>query len=148
MSDTTKTLILRSGGTLSITVSVDLLSLSRQDRAFVFGLIDKLGAYERGEEAKPRGRKPKASKQEPLELRSLTKAGAAEYGRTGVMPTAKALSDPEDAALSPEAEAAIEETIEARTTLANGWPELPPEFAPRAPPGTKVRGPNGEREGA
>lgn len=42
----TKTIQLHNGGTLSITVSVDVFAMSSDDRIFVFGLIDKLREYE------------------------------------------------------------------------------------------------------
>ena len=41
-----KTVLLRSGGQITVTVSVDLMQLSREDRTFVFKLIDELGEYE------------------------------------------------------------------------------------------------------
>ncbi len=41
-----KTVSLRSGGTLTISASLGWLSLSTEDRNFVFELIDKLAAYE------------------------------------------------------------------------------------------------------
>lgn len=43
---TVKTVTLKSGGELSFSLSVDLFALSREDREFVFGLIDTLQAYE------------------------------------------------------------------------------------------------------
>jgi len=43
---TTRTIALRSGGTLEFSVSVDLFGLSSEDRKFVFTLIDELHAYE------------------------------------------------------------------------------------------------------
>lgn len=42
----TRDLTLRSGGTVTLSVSVDLFSLTGTDREFVFGLIDKMSAYE------------------------------------------------------------------------------------------------------
>jgi hypothetical protein len=45
---TRKTVILQSGGELSISLSVDLFGLSTPDRNFVFGLIDSLRDYEAG----------------------------------------------------------------------------------------------------
>jgi hypothetical protein len=42
---TKKTIPLRSGGQLSLSVSVDLFELSEDDRTFVFGLIDSLKKY-------------------------------------------------------------------------------------------------------
>lgn len=41
-----KTVHLRAGGTITLTVSADVFALSADDRAFVFGLVDKLQAYE------------------------------------------------------------------------------------------------------
>lgn len=41
-----RTVKLRSGGTLTISASAGWLSLSSEDRKFVFGLIDELSAYE------------------------------------------------------------------------------------------------------
>lgn len=43
-----KEVALRSGGTITLSVSVDLFQLSTDDRAFVFTLIDKLREYEEG----------------------------------------------------------------------------------------------------
>lgn len=40
-----KTIQLQSGGTLSLSMSVDLMSLSREDRDWLFELIDKLTTY-------------------------------------------------------------------------------------------------------
>ena len=40
-----KTVQLQSGGTLSLSLSVDLMALSREDREWLFGLIDQLNAY-------------------------------------------------------------------------------------------------------
>lgn len=45
-SGTARTVSLQSGGTLTISVSLDVLRLSASDRLFVFGLIDKLEEYE------------------------------------------------------------------------------------------------------
>jgi len=45
-SGNTKTIELRSGGTLTITVSVDVITMSSTDRDFVFKLIDSLNDYE------------------------------------------------------------------------------------------------------
>lgn len=50
---TTKTVTLASGGRLSIALSVDLFSLSTEDRNFVFGLIDSLQGYEQKQITKP-----------------------------------------------------------------------------------------------
>lgn len=46
-----KTLDLKSGGKLTLAISVDVFSMSAADRQFVFGLIDKLQEYEKGEPA-------------------------------------------------------------------------------------------------
>jgi hypothetical protein len=43
---TSKAIELRSGGRLTISLSVDLFELSKPDRDFVFGLIDSLHEYE------------------------------------------------------------------------------------------------------
>jgi len=45
---------LGSGGTVTLTVNVDVVKLSTEDRAFVFDLIDRVNAY---------GRKPQAALQ-------------------------------------------------------------------------------------
>jgi hypothetical protein len=37
---------LKSGGTLTVTASMDVFKLSPADRTFVFSLIDKLSEYE------------------------------------------------------------------------------------------------------
>lgn len=42
----TKTIQLHNGGTLSLTVSVDVFAMSPDDRNFVFDLVDRLRAYE------------------------------------------------------------------------------------------------------
>ncbi len=42
---TTRTVQLRSGGTVTVTASLDLFALSADDRAFVFDLIDRLQKY-------------------------------------------------------------------------------------------------------
>lgn len=39
---------LRSGGGLTLAIDVKFLELSREDREFVFGLLDRLSAYEQG----------------------------------------------------------------------------------------------------
>lgn len=46
-SGTSRQVQLRSGGTLTLTASIDLFQLSAIDRKFVFDLIDKLQEYER-----------------------------------------------------------------------------------------------------
>ncbi len=43
-----KTLELKSGGTLTLSISVDVFSMSSEDRKFVFGLIDRLQEYQSG----------------------------------------------------------------------------------------------------
>jgi hypothetical protein len=43
----TKTIALRSGGTVTLSVSVSWLGLDKEDREFVFGLTDRLTDYER-----------------------------------------------------------------------------------------------------
>jgi hypothetical protein len=40
-----KTITLRSGGTLSLSLSVDLMALSAEDRTWLFEVIDKLNTY-------------------------------------------------------------------------------------------------------
>jgi hypothetical protein len=40
-----KTVQLRSGGTLSLTLSVDLMALSKEDRDWLFELVDRLNTY-------------------------------------------------------------------------------------------------------
>lgn len=47
-SGESRSVTLRSGGTLTISASTGFLSLSSADRKFVFGLIDSLEAYEKG----------------------------------------------------------------------------------------------------
>ena len=44
---TGKTVQLKSGGTLTVSATVDMFGISAEDRAFLFGLIDKLNEYER-----------------------------------------------------------------------------------------------------
>ena len=46
-SGTARSIKLKSGGTLTISASLDLFSLNPADRTFVFGLIDRLDEYER-----------------------------------------------------------------------------------------------------
>jgi hypothetical protein len=48
-SGTTKTIQLKKGGSLTLSMEVNLLELEGSDREFVFSLIDKLKAYETGE---------------------------------------------------------------------------------------------------
>lgn len=43
---TTRTVGLKSGGAITLTVSIDVLRLMKTDREFVFGLIDQLDGYE------------------------------------------------------------------------------------------------------
>lgn len=42
----TKTVELRTGGTVTLQVSINPITLSTEDRDFVFGMVDKLRAYE------------------------------------------------------------------------------------------------------
>jgi hypothetical protein len=49
-SGTAKTISLKSGGELSLSMNVNLFDLVGDERTFVFGLIDQIQAYERGEE--------------------------------------------------------------------------------------------------
>lgn len=49
-SVSTRTVTLRSGGTLTLTTAVNFLEISAADRQFVFEINDKLAAYERGAE--------------------------------------------------------------------------------------------------
>jgi hypothetical protein len=42
-----RSVTLKSGGSLTLHVSADLLSLAGEDRKFVFDLIDKLEEYEK-----------------------------------------------------------------------------------------------------
>ena len=46
----TKTINLRSGGSLTLILSVKFIEMEQEDRNFVFDLLDKLRAYERKEE--------------------------------------------------------------------------------------------------
>jgi hypothetical protein len=46
-SSVSKSVELKSGGAVTLTASLDLFSLSAEDRAFVFDLIDRLQQYER-----------------------------------------------------------------------------------------------------
>lgn len=49
-----RTVVLRSGaGAVVLTVTTDLLRLTPADREFVYGLIDKLAAYEAALERTP-----------------------------------------------------------------------------------------------
>jgi hypothetical protein len=50
-SGTTRVVKLKSGGTLTVSASLDLFALIPSDRKFVFDLIDKLEEYEKGAEA-------------------------------------------------------------------------------------------------
>ena len=45
-SGSSRSLVLAGGGTITLTVSVDVFSLGKEDRDFVFGLIDQLQKYE------------------------------------------------------------------------------------------------------
>jgi len=44
---TSRIVLLKSGGTLTLAASIDLFKMSPSDRTFVFGLIDKLDSYEK-----------------------------------------------------------------------------------------------------
>jgi hypothetical protein len=44
----TQTIVLKGGGTISLTVSINPFKLEKADRAFVFELIDKLTGYGKG----------------------------------------------------------------------------------------------------
>jgi hypothetical protein len=50
---TTKIITLKSGGRISLTVSIDPFSLVKDDREFVFELIDKLSDYGKSHSIKP-----------------------------------------------------------------------------------------------
>ena len=52
---TSRTIELRSGGTLTLSVSLDLLRVSSDDRTFVIGLVDKLDEYERSDAPNEKG---------------------------------------------------------------------------------------------
>jgi Family of unknown function (DUF5343) len=49
---TTKTIQLKTGGSLTLSLAVNLLELKGKDREFVFKLVDELDAYEAKEESK------------------------------------------------------------------------------------------------
>src|ERR1051325_1664783 len=53
--DTKRTIKLRRGGSLTLTLAVNLLQLQGDDRTFVFDLIDKLDAYEEGSKSSTDG---------------------------------------------------------------------------------------------
>lgn len=44
-----RTIVLRSGGTLTLSISADVFAMSAEDRGFIFGLIDNLQKYEKGD---------------------------------------------------------------------------------------------------
>jgi len=68
-----KSVELESGGSLSLKLTTNLMDLSKEDRAFVFELIDKLNGYENAQAAKAEA-KAKAD----AEAKAKTeKAGAA-----------------------------------------------------------------------
>ena len=46
---TSRTVALKSGGTLTLSASLDLFALMPSDRKFVFGIIDMLDGYEKGD---------------------------------------------------------------------------------------------------
>jgi hypothetical protein len=48
---TSKTVRLQSGGTLTLSATLDLFALNSEDRKFIFGLIDSLEGYTQPEEA-------------------------------------------------------------------------------------------------
>lgn len=50
-SQGSRSVTLTSGGSLDFTLSVNLLDLSADDRAFLFGLIDTIDAYEKAQTA-------------------------------------------------------------------------------------------------
>ena len=47
-----RTVSLKSGGTLSLSLSVDLMTLSREDRDWLFMIVDQLNAYGQPKEVK------------------------------------------------------------------------------------------------
>jgi hypothetical protein len=51
-SGTSRSVDLKSGGTLTVSASMDVFKLNAEDRTFVFGLIDKLEEYENKGRAK------------------------------------------------------------------------------------------------
>jgi len=51
---TARTVTLKSGGTLTVSASLDVFKLSAADRSFLFGLIDKLEEYESANKEEPR----------------------------------------------------------------------------------------------
>lgn len=53
---TSKTITLRTGGSLTLTMAVNLLELEGEDREFVFGLVDSLKQYEKKVQAQPQGK--------------------------------------------------------------------------------------------
>lgn len=55
---TSRVVKLKSGGTLTVSASLDLFSLVPTDRKFVFELIDRLEEYERGSQVSPGGEQP------------------------------------------------------------------------------------------
>jgi hypothetical protein len=48
-ADKSKGITLISGGTLSLSIDVNLFTLTDSDRKFVFGLMDQMKRYEDGE---------------------------------------------------------------------------------------------------
>lgn len=44
----TRTVSLRGGGSITVSVSVDLFGMNREDREFIYGLVDALEGYARG----------------------------------------------------------------------------------------------------
>ena len=49
-SSNSRTVALRSGGTVTLGTDFDPFTVSTEDRTFIFNLIDQLAAYERGQE--------------------------------------------------------------------------------------------------
>jgi hypothetical protein len=56
---TATTIKLRSGGSITLTLSIDLFNLTGEDRGFVLGLVDSLAAYAKTN-AVPDAHKPAA----------------------------------------------------------------------------------------
>jgi hypothetical protein len=54
-SDRGRTVALPTGGTLRFTLDVNLLKCGPEDRAFLFGIIDMLDAYEKARDEKAHG---------------------------------------------------------------------------------------------
>ncbi len=71
-----KSVELESGGSLSLKLTANLMELSKEDRAFVFELIDKLNDYEKAQAAKAEA-KAKAKADAEAKAKVENKAGAA-----------------------------------------------------------------------